>query len=110
MFSRAIESWRSEVQETMTRLSIELSDDLTMRAQARAAEAGYASVEAYLENLLRDDIATASLGAPDGRRVHDLPELQRMIRAGLDSGPAREISDVEWEQKRQDLIGRQPRV
>ena len=40
----------------MGRLSIRLPDDLRPRAEARATEAGHASVEEYVEALLRADL------------------------------------------------------
>ena len=90
----------------MTRLSIELPDELGERARSRAAEAGHASVEAYLQSLLVDDIELSDAAAPTAQRYGDLAQLKGMIRAGMDSGPAVELTDSDWARKRQELVRR----
>jgi plasmid stability protein len=90
----------------MTRLSIELPDDLGERARSRAAEAGHPSVEAYLRSLLVDDIELGEAVPPPRQHVADLAGLTELVRAGLDSGPAFELTDADWARKRQELVGR----
>ena len=49
----------------MARLSIQIPDDLRPLAEARAAEAGHGSVEAYVEALLRADLDAVDLEDED---------------------------------------------
>ena len=50
----------------MARLSIQLPEDLRSKAAARASEVGHASVEDYVEALLRADLdAGADVGDDD---------------------------------------------
>jgi antitoxin ParD1/3/4 len=90
----------------MSRLSIELPDDLKAQAETRAVEAGYSSVEAYVQNLLRADLETGASGAPARQTYHDEQQLESLLRAGVDSGSARELHDVDWNRKRAALMDR----
>lgn len=81
-------------------------DELDERARSRAAEAGRPSVEAYLRSLLVDDIELGEAAPPPAQHVAELSKLTELVRAGLESGPAVELTDADWERKRQDLIQR----
>ena len=63
-----------------------LPDAVASQAEARAADAGFPSVEAYLQSLVEAD-------APQELT----PELEQAILDGLDSGPARDANDAFWD-------------
>ena len=90
----------------MSRLSIELSDELRAKAESRAAEGGHPSLEAYVHSLLRADTGGhQDFGAPSRQTFGDDDAvLAAMLREGLASGPAAELTDADWERKRQRLI------
>ncbi len=90
----------------MAHLSIELPEDLSEQVRSRAVEAGHPSVAAYVQSLLRDDIQLGNAGTPAAQKFHDATELAAMLQVGLDSGPAVEVTDADWERKRQGLIKR----
>ena len=74
----------------MATLTIEFSEDLQAKAQARAVEAGYLSLTAYVESLVREDVG---LGMPLPERVvvRSPEELDAKLGEGLD-GAAREVT------------------
>jgi hypothetical protein len=78
----------------MARLSVQIPDELRARAEARAAEAGHSSLDAYLESLLRAD-----LEAPE---VED-DDLEQLLLARLDSGPGVEVTPEFVEQFKQNI-------
>lgn len=59
-------------------LTIELSEELRTKAQARAAEAGYASLTDYLASLLEADIGSSEFAArlPERVSVNTREELE----------------------------------
>lgn len=67
----------------MAVLQISLADDLKSKVEARAAESGFASVDQYLEALLRADL--------DGDELDD-SDLEQLLLERLDSGPAIEFT------------------
>jgi hypothetical protein len=72
----------------MSVLSVNLSDELQAVARTRAAERGYASVDAYVASLIEADGAWPVSG-----------ELEAEILAGLAS-PAREVASGDWDEMR----------
>jgi hypothetical protein len=80
----------------MAVLRISVDDDLKARAETRAAEGGYGSVEAYLEALMRAD-----LGEPG---VDD-PDLERLLLRRLDRAPGVEFTPQFAEQFRRGMRG-----
>lgn len=72
----------------MSMLSVNLSDDLQALARARAAERGYASIDAYVASLIEAD-GTAPVSE----------ELEAEILAGLAS-PAHEMTPADWDEMR----------
>jgi hypothetical protein len=88
----------------MARLSIELPDDLRRRMEARAAEAGHATVERYVEALVRADVESdEDYGAPAHLMIAGPDDLRSKIREGLESGPAVEVADQYWDERRRTL-------
>jgi hypothetical protein len=89
----------------MATLNLKLSDDLKARAEARAAESGFATVEQYVEQLLRSDTDPPELIDEDLEKLL----LERM------NGPWVEMDAADWAQIRAkfeasqgDERGRQP--
>jgi hypothetical protein len=85
----------------VTRIQLELPDDLTVKAKKRASESGHASLEQYLQSLVRADA-----DAPEHLTFKDDAQLESLLHHGIDSGPSAEITAAQWEQRRQDLIAR----
>lgn len=75
----------------MTRLSFEVTDELGRAIASRAREAGYASVEAYLQSIVEADV-----------HAEVAPELEDLLLQGLQS-PAREVTDADWQQRESQL-------
>jgi plasmid stability protein len=89
----------------MTTLSIHLPDELKAALAKRAAESGHASVEAYVEELLRDEATQIDHGAPAGQHVSSRQDLEALIRDGANS-PAREMTPADWDDMRRRMIDR----
>ena len=85
----------------MARLSLELPEDLRRKVEARAAEAGHASVEQYVQALLRADadaVEGADLGGPDNPAVRTPDELEALLERRLDEGgPSVEATPAFWQ-------------
>ena len=79
-------------------MQINLRDDLKARLAARAAENGFASVEAYVESLLRAD-------AGEDQVISD-SDLEQLLLQRLDSGPGVELTPAFVEQFKQRIAQR----
>ena len=75
----------------MVTLNISLPDELKKRAEDLATRGGHASVEAYVQTLIREDV----------EREID-PELEALLLEGKDT-PAEEMTDSDWQQMKDDL-------
>ena len=94
----------------MTSVNIRMPVGLRKKAEARAAEGGHASVEAYVQALVRADADPVSLGpSPAGPR-HLVPrgrqDLEAKLLAGIGSGPAVEMSAEDWAGIQREVAGR----
>ena len=89
----------------MTRVSIDVPDELHAKMRARAAAMGHGSLEEYLESLVRADADPADYGAPQHLRVRSREHLESLLKEALDS-PAREMTAADWDEKRRALIER----
>jgi hypothetical protein len=78
----------------MATLTLNLADELKARAEAQASQAGFASLDAYLANLIESDFSIPIDTA-----------LEADLIVGLDSG-AREMSASDWEQIRFSLVNK----
>ena len=78
----------------MARLSVQIPDELRARAEARAVEAGHSSLDAYLESLLRADLAAPGVEDED---------LEQLLLARLYSGPGVEVTPEFVEQFKQNI-------
>jgi hypothetical protein len=94
--------------DVMTTINLNLPDDLKAQVERRATEAGYASIGAYIEDLLRADSHDIDYGAPPHLTVTSSADLESKLLEGLNS-PTREMTDADWEEKRRRLIERHSR-
>lgn len=78
----------------MAVLQISWADELKAQVEARAAEAGYDSVEKYLEALVRADL--------DGGGPEDA-DLEELLLHRLDSGPGIKFTAEFAEQFRREV-------
>lgn len=72
-----------------TTLQVELPDSLRSYVDERVRTGDYPDAGAYFRDLVQRDHA-----AHAGRRLREL------IQEGLDSGPARELTDADWAELR----------
>ncbi|HEY7116372.1 MAG TPA: hypothetical protein VH475_07295 [Tepidisphaeraceae bacterium] len=71
----------------MTRLSIDIPDDIRARLEARASRSGHASVEEFIQSLLREEAAEAldeDLGAPAHLSFRSDEELEQILVRRID--------------------------
>ena len=84
----------------MTRLTIDLPEDLRRKVEAHAAESGHPSVEQYVQDLLladADGVEEADSGGPDHLTVGSQDELESLLLRRLeDSGPGVEATPEFW--------------
>jgi putative addiction module CopG family antidote len=73
-----------------TPLVIELPESLQRYAEERVRDGAYPDVNALLLDLLRRD-----------RDVQAAQQLRERVQEGLQSGPARELTDLDWSELRQ---------
>jgi hypothetical protein len=91
----------------MPPLSLNLPSELKAKAEARAAEAGHDSVERYIESLIRADVESViDPGAPPDLSCGAASQVEALVAEGLASGPARQLSDADWSEKRRRLVDR----
>lgn len=90
----------------MTRLTLDLPDDLRRQLEARAAQAG-TSVEEHVAALIREDLEAdeTDYGAPDHLKVRSPDDLAAKLREGLES-PACEMTDADWDEMRRRFLQR----
>jgi hypothetical protein len=81
----------------MAMITVNLADELKARAEAQAADAGCDSLDEYLANLIESDVA-----------VPLDPALEAELLAA-ESRPARNINEIDWEQKERALRERHAR-
>ena len=96
----------------VARLSIQLPDDLRSKVQARADEAGHASVEAYVEALLRADVEAegADHGAPPHLSASSDAELEALLLQRLeDTELGIEASPAFWDRLHEEARARRER-
>jgi|1185.fasta_scaffold1364367_2 plasmid stability protein len=89
----------------MTRLTLELPDDLRRQLEARAAQSGHASIEDQVTALIREALETDHAPGPEHLRVQSADDLTAKLREGLDS-PASEVTDADWDDMRRRFLKR----
>jgi hypothetical protein len=82
----------------MATVSLNLPDDLRARAEARAAESGFATVEQYVEQLVRTDADAGDVDEVD-------EDLERLLLDRLD-GPGMEVNREDFQRMRAKLQAR----
>jgi hypothetical protein len=92
----------------MTRLSIEIPDDLKALLDARAAEAG-CTLEGYVESLVRTEAQTIEYCAPPHLKCESRQKLEALALEGL-ATPTRGLTVVDWDRMRGDLIENRGKV
>src|SRR4051812_43232307 len=93
----------------MTRLSIDLPEDITRRLAARATRAGHASVEAYIESLLRAEAVEAEddFDAPSHLAFSTDEELEAiLVRRIDDTDGSIEATPEFWQGLKRDAADR----
>ena len=89
----------------MTRVTIELDDDVSGRLTAHAAAAGYADLGGYIGSLVRHELDDAdALETPDGPpqlAVGSDAELERLLLSRLGGGPSIPATPQFWADLRQ---------
>jgi hypothetical protein len=92
-----------------------MPDALRKRAETRAELAGHASLAAYVEALIRADVcsgngADAGVDTDSSGPAHLSPrrraDLEGMLVAGVDSGPAVEMTAADWAGIRREVADR----
>jgi antitoxin ParD1/3/4 len=73
----------------MASINISLPDSMKTFLEEQAAKGGYGTTGEYLHALIRE-----------AQRREAKAKLEALLLEGLDSGPAIEITDEYWEQKR----------
>ena len=89
----------------MTRLSIDIPDELRAKLEARAAETGDETIERYVERLIRDDAEGIDHGAPEHLRAKSRQHLEELLAEGLES-PARQMTADDFDAMRRKLAER----
>ena len=77
----------------MTRITVELPDELAIQIQSQIAEGEFSNLGEYVVYLLQQEQSQLRS-----------TELEKMFLAGLDSGELIEITDQWWEQKRRETL------
>lgn len=73
-------------------VNVELPDALRSFVDARVNSGDFADAAEYLRDLVRRD------------REAQLSRLRELIQEGLDSGPARELTDADWADLKQRAL------
>ena len=81
----------------MAQLHISLDQDLKARLEARAAESGYASIQEYVDALVRADLDSIE---PDDT------ELEQLLLRRIDAGPDIEFTTQFAEQFKREVRDR----
>lgn len=79
----------------MTTLNISLPDPMRAFIDEQIAKGGYSTASEYIRHLIRQDQEKA-----------EQTRLEALLLDGLNSGTSVEVTDIWWEQKRAELLGR----
>ncbi len=89
----------------MTQLTIGLADDVKIKLEARAAIAGHASLEGFVQSILNDEADAASFDGPAHLTVDTTAKLEEKLKEGINSR-AIQMTAADWSQMRNGLIER----
>ncbi|MEM9944105.1 MAG: hypothetical protein AAF939_21295 [Planctomycetota bacterium] len=90
-------------------MKIELPLEYVSLIQKKAAEAGFGGkISAYIVHLVEADVIE-DFGGPEHLAFGEITnfELDRMIDAGFDSGPASPMAKSDWRELHKRIDGRQ---
>ena len=93
----------------MVRVSVQLADELKTKVEQRAADLGHASVESYIEALVREDAEWDDVQAPRRVSFGSREEFEAKIIEGLNS-PATEMTEGQVQQAKERLLRRHRRA
>ncbi|QDT39434.1 ribbon-helix-helix domain-containing protein [Stratiformator vulcanicus] len=79
----------------MSRITIEISDELVEHLEERASSKGFGSASEYLQEIIRDD-----------RRQAAFQRVEQLLLEGLDSGPPKELLPEDWDALRSRLASK----
>jgi hypothetical protein len=83
-------------------LSVELPEDLRTKLEARAAEEGHATIEQYVQALVRADTEGFDYGAPPDLTVNSMEELESfLLKRIVDDAPGIEATPEFWRKLRE---------
>ena len=88
----------------MTVLHVNLPDDLRIKLERRAAETGHASVDAYIDALVRSDVEGEDPGAPDHLSFENSEELEQMLLERLDDKSSIEATPEFWARRPRSVV------
>jgi len=86
-------------------VSITLPPELHTAAQERADEAGFASIDEYVAFLVEQALANP-VPSPT---PNDERELESLLMEGIESGPAVEMTQKDWDDIRNEIRARRER-
>lgn len=94
----------------MTRLTVELGDELVAKLSARAATSGH-DVESYVRAVLAEhlEFEEADHGAPASLSPSTPEEFDAMMAEGL-RGPSHEMTDERWDELHRRIRERHERA
>ena len=90
-------------------MQINIPKDIEALIRERAAAAGFAGeIDAYVAHLVKAD-QTEDFGAPAHLTLANdsKSELDSIIEAGMESGPATVMADTDWQKLRKRIDDRQ---
>lgn len=87
-------------------MTITLPDDVARKAEAHAKAHGFATVEAYIEDLVQSDDAADD---PPILRPENRATLERLLDEGMASGEPIPVDEAFWEERRRVLAERMAR-
>jgi hypothetical protein len=89
----------------VARLNIDIPDELKAKIEARASESGHATLESYLQAVLRAEAELPDYGGPEHLNVRSREQLESLVAEGL-GGSSSEMTASDWDELRRALIDR----
>jgi antitoxin ParD1/3/4 len=77
----------------MTTMNISLPDSMRAFIEQKVTQGGYSTASEYIRQLVREDQKQAAQ-----------QRLEALLIEGLDSGPAKEMTAADWEERRRRLL------
>jgi hypothetical protein len=80
----------------MTKIQFSIPDDLTRKAQQRAAESGFATLDEYLQSLVRSDVEGVDYGPAKDAAFSSEKDLEIILNDRLSGGASIEATPEFW--------------